>query len=115
VSVPERAASLARTPEQRFAPDHPFLPVNGHPDDDECTHRSDGTDATYCGRPNAEHERDCDRCGAGALFIVRCAYGCQHAQCGECAAYTEAEAKDAACCPQVVKTGVCYCQEDDRG
>lgn len=38
---------------------HPFLPVDGHPDDDECTHRDDGTDATYCGMPEAAHE-DCD-------------------------------------------------------
>lgn len=29
--------------------DHDFQPVAGHPDDDECTYRSDGTDATYCG------------------------------------------------------------------
>jgi hypothetical protein len=35
---------------------HPFLPVNGHPDDDECTYREDGTDATYCGEPRAAHE-----------------------------------------------------------
>lgn len=34
--------------------DHDFLPVNGH-HDDECTHRSDGTDATYCGEPKAWH------------------------------------------------------------
>ncbi|TAJ21799.1 MAG: hypothetical protein EPO65_00430 [Dehalococcoidia bacterium] len=33
-----------------------FRPVAGHPDDDECTHRSDGTDATYCGQPRAWHE-----------------------------------------------------------
>jgi len=36
--------------------DHAFLPVAGHPDDDECTHRADGTDATYCGRTEAEHD-----------------------------------------------------------
>lgn len=36
-------------------PDHPFLPVAGHPDDDECTHRGDGTDDTYCGRPEEDH------------------------------------------------------------
>lgn len=36
-------------------PGHEFLPVAGHPDDDECTHRADGTDATYCGRPRGEH------------------------------------------------------------
>lgn len=35
--------------------DHYFLPVAGHPDDDECTHRSDGTDSTYCGRPESDH------------------------------------------------------------
>lgn len=35
---------------------HDFLPVNGHPDDDECTHRADGTDATYCGHPAADHD-----------------------------------------------------------
>lgn len=35
--------------------DHDFLPVAGHPDDDECTHRSDGTDATYCGDKRAAH------------------------------------------------------------
>lgn len=34
---------------------HEFLPVNGHPDDDECTHRADGTDNTYCGEPKAAH------------------------------------------------------------
>lgn len=35
--------------------DHDFVPVEGHPDDDECTHRADGTDATYCGLPEREH------------------------------------------------------------
>jgi hypothetical protein len=35
--------------------DHDFLPVAGHPDDDECTYRSDGTDATYCGDKRAAH------------------------------------------------------------
>lgn len=35
--------------------DHEFLPVADHPDDDECTHRSDGTDATYCGEPKEAH------------------------------------------------------------
>ena len=34
---------------------HDFLPVNGHPDDDECTFRADGTDATYCGRTRDAH------------------------------------------------------------
>lgn len=36
--------------------DHDFLPVAGHPDDDECTNRSDGTDDTYCSYPEHEHE-----------------------------------------------------------
>lgn len=36
--------------------DHWFVPVNGHSDDDECTHRSDGTDDTYCGLPAVDHE-----------------------------------------------------------
>lgn len=35
---------------------HEFLPVNGHPDDDECTNRADGTDDTYCGEPEAAHD-----------------------------------------------------------
>lgn len=34
---------------------HGFQPVAGHPDDDECTHREDGTDDTYCGRPRSCH------------------------------------------------------------
>lgn len=40
--------------------DHDFQPVAGHPDDDECTYRSDGTDATYCGRTQAWHSVACD-------------------------------------------------------
>ena len=54
---------VARVEELRAAvavgeepPDHVFLPVRGHPDDDECTHRSDGTDETYCGLPESAHE-----------------------------------------------------------
>lgn len=35
--------------------DHFFQPVAGHPDDDECTHRSDGSDETYCGQPESDH------------------------------------------------------------
>lgn len=35
--------------------DHEFVPVAGHPDDNECTYRPDGTDATYCGEPNHLH------------------------------------------------------------
>lgn len=38
------------------ASEHDFLPVAGHPDDDECTYRADGTDATYCGQTRAWHE-----------------------------------------------------------
>lgn len=36
--------------------DHAWQPVRGHDDDPECSHRSDGTDATYCGRPEHEHK-----------------------------------------------------------
>lgn len=35
--------------------DHDFQPVEDHPDDDECTHRADGTDATYCGELREQH------------------------------------------------------------
>ncbi len=35
--------------------DHVFIGVAGHPDDNECTHRADGTDATYCGRRDDDH------------------------------------------------------------
>jgi hypothetical protein len=38
--------------------DHEFLPVAGHSDDDECTHRADGTDATYCGKRRVLHDWD---------------------------------------------------------
>jgi hypothetical protein len=34
---------------------HSFRPVEGHPDDDECTYRADGTDDTYCGEPRHRH------------------------------------------------------------
>jgi hypothetical protein len=46
-----REATVPESP----APPHDFKPVNGHPDDDECTHREDGTDASYCGLSRAEH------------------------------------------------------------
>ena len=39
----------------RLIADHPYLPVAGHPDDPECTHRIDGTDATYCGQIEEQH------------------------------------------------------------
>lgn len=45
--------------------DHPFIAVAGHEDDDECTHREDGTDATYCGQQAYHHEMGdnvCDFC-----------------------------------------------------
>lgn len=35
--------------------DHAWIGVAGHPDDPECTHRSDGTDATYCGHIEHDH------------------------------------------------------------
>lgn len=40
----------------RLIADHGFLPVKDHPDDDECTHRADGTDRSYCGEPRDAHE-----------------------------------------------------------
>jgi hypothetical protein len=43
------------TPAPERVTDHDFLPVAGHPDDDECTYRSDGTDLTYCGEPQSAH------------------------------------------------------------
>lgn len=45
-----------QTPEFAHMAEHEFRPVAGHPDDDECTHRSDGTDATYCGHPRVWHD-----------------------------------------------------------
>ena len=36
---------------------HHFIGVRAHPDDDECTFRADGTDATYCGETEASHYR----------------------------------------------------------
>lgn len=46
-------AFLARY--SRMVVDHVFIGVAGHPDDNECTHRTDGTDATYCGRRDDDH------------------------------------------------------------
>ncbi len=34
---------------------HGFIGGAGHRDDDECTHREDGTDETYCGRLRSAH------------------------------------------------------------
>jgi len=39
---------------------HEFVGVLGHPDDNECTHREDGSDATYCGEPDYAHEPEDD-------------------------------------------------------
>lgn len=47
--MPERAGFGSIT-------DHAFVPVRDHDDDDECTFRSDGTDATYCGESELAHE-----------------------------------------------------------
>lgn len=35
--------------------DHQYTSVAGHPDDPECAHRADGTDATYCGEREHMH------------------------------------------------------------
>lgn len=42
---------------------HAFLPVDGHPEDDECTHRDDGTDETYCGLAERDHITASSRVG----------------------------------------------------
>lgn len=52
---PVQPESLNRTVTDHVT-DHVFVGVAGHPDDDECTYRSDGTDATYCGEPADAHE-----------------------------------------------------------
>lgn len=39
----------------RLITDHAWTPVAGAPDDVECTHRPDGTDATYCGEVESRH------------------------------------------------------------
>lgn len=49
-------AHIGRRP--NLVTDHAWQPVRGHDDDPECSHRSDGTDATYCGRPEHEHEHE---------------------------------------------------------
>lgn len=60
---------------------HDFLPVAGHPDDDECAEREDGTDATYCGQPESAHSiyEECpgcdtpeDECRGGCCEDCRC-------------------------------------------
>lgn len=49
------ALRAALTPTTDAITDHDFLPVAGHPDDDECTFRSDGTDLTYCAETKEMH------------------------------------------------------------
>lgn len=56
VKLASMASTLQRLKPTEQELNHGFLPVNGHPDDDECTHRADGTDATYCGEPEAAHQ-----------------------------------------------------------
>lgn len=52
------AVTVHTDPADGGVQDHDYQPVAGHPDDNECTHRADGTDKTYCGRPDYEHEVD---------------------------------------------------------
>lgn len=79
VTTPPDKAEVARMT------DHDFRPVAGHPDDDECTHREDGTDATYCGYSYQQHLRDfyglhpCDVCG------IELDDDDPHTTCDECA------------------------------
>lgn len=64
---------------------HDFLPVAGHPDDDECTDREDGTDATYCGLPEAAHHlaEECAACDTPLdkcpMPVAGCCDDCTHA------------------------------------
>lgn len=64
---------------------HDFLPVAGHPDDDECTDREDGTDATYCGLPEAAHSiaEQCAACDTPLedcpMPVAGCCDDCTHA------------------------------------
>ncbi|MGV8912217.1 MAG: hypothetical protein ACOH14_06315 [Rhodoglobus sp.] len=70
---------------------HLFIGVAGHPDDDECTYRANGTDETYCGEPEANHDPhdshadgldDCPACDAPLASCSRsnvCCADCTHA------------------------------------
>ncbi|GAA3218004.1 hypothetical protein ACFP63_08770 [Oerskovia jenensis] len=52
-------APAPETPATLPVPDpagHEFIGVAGHPDDDECTYRADGTDRTYCGARKESHD-----------------------------------------------------------
>jgi hypothetical protein len=69
---------------------HLFIGVAGHPDDDECTYRANGTDETYCGEPEANHDPhdsdadgldDCPACDAPLASCSRsnvCCADCTH-------------------------------------
>ncbi|MDR6861954.1 hypothetical protein [Phycicoccus sp. 3266] len=93
-AVPATAAAPAASPAERpnATPDHEFLPVAGHPDDDECTFRSDGTDATYCGRPSDEHTSPAEQEGAPEGHAPGCDGSTHDGPCADRAALV-AEAK----------------------
>lgn len=63
---------------------HDFQPVAGHGDDDECTDREDGTDATYCGLPEAAHHlaEECAACDTPLdecpMPVAGCCDDCTH-------------------------------------
>jgi len=52
---PEVIAQVEARKGEQLSVGHHFLGVYGHDDDDECTFRADGTDATYCGLTDAAH------------------------------------------------------------
>ncbi|GAT73572.1 hypothetical protein MHM582_2066 [Microbacterium sp. HM58-2] len=62
---------------------HEFLPVAGHEDDDECTYREDGTEATYCGATEDEHWVDPEECPACDTPLDECPYP-EGACCEDC-------------------------------
>lgn len=79
------AAGVAPQEPSATVDDHDFRPVAGHPDDDECTHRSDGTDLTYCGEPRSAHEAPISQ-ESSARVVTRgldtdCASGFCHGAC----------------------------------
>ncbi len=51
----EQKGALAYLARRGMIVAHSWVGVAGHPDDPECAHREDGTDATYCGEPEYRH------------------------------------------------------------
>ncbi|MCW2287019.1 hypothetical protein EDF60_1670 [Leucobacter luti] len=51
----QKAAISYLVRSRKMVAGHAWVGVAGHPDDLECTHREDGTDATYCGGDERDH------------------------------------------------------------